>query len=93
MTRRRLITWCLVSSFLLIAFAAPRAQTAATPKPNYVLAADWTSQKVGRLVFDTTITPRWLETSDRFWYAYQTRDGRKFYLVDPIRKSKVPLFG
>ncbi len=23
------------------------------------------------------VTPRWLETSDRFWYAYQTREGRR----------------
>src|SRR5712691_11719179 len=89
---RRLVTWCLAASFLFAAFAAPRAQTATTPKPNYVLAADWTSQKVGRLVFDTTVTPRWLETSDRFWYAYQTREGRKFYLVDPLKKAKAPLF-
>jgi dipeptidyl aminopeptidase/acylaminoacyl peptidase len=89
---RRTITWCLAASFLVLAFAAPRAQTGNTPKPNYELAADWTAQKVGRLVFDTTVTPRWLETGDRFWYPYQTREGRKFYLVDPIKKSKAPLF-
>ena len=43
-------------------------------------------------MFDTTVTPRWLETSDRFWYAYQTREGRRFYLVDPVKKTKAPLF-
>ena len=43
-------------------------------------------------MFDTTVTPRWLESGDRFWYPYQTREGRKFYLVDPIKKSKAPLF-
>ena len=63
-----------------------------TPSPNYDLASAWTSQKVSKLVFDTTVTPRWLETSDRFWYAYQTRDGRRFYLVDPLKKAKAPLF-
>ena len=89
---RRLFTWCLASAFLAAAFAAPSAQTRNTPKPNYELAADWTSQKVGRLVFDTSVAPRWLETSDRFWYAYQTREGRKFYLVDPVKKAKAPLF-
>src|SRR5262245_59784299 len=89
---RRTITWCLAASFLVVAFAAPGAQTVNTPKPNYELAADWTAQKVGRLVFDTSVTPRWLETSERFWYAYQTREGRKFYLVDPTRKTKAPLF-
>ncbi len=72
-----------------------RAQSGArstTPTPNYDLASAWTSQKVSKLVFDTTVTPRWLETSDRFWYAYQTRDGRRFYLVDPLKKTKGPLF-
>src|SRR5262249_16313964 len=29
-------------------------------KANYELAARWTSQKVGKLVFDTSVTPRWL---------------------------------
>lgn len=53
---RRTITWCLAASFLVLAFAAPRAQSGNTLKPNYELAADWTAQKVGRLVFDTTVT-------------------------------------
>ena len=60
--------------------------------PDYEAAAQWTSQKVSKLVFDTTVTPRWLENSDKFWYAYQTRDGRKFYFVDPMKKAKTPLF-
>jgi len=64
--------------------------TAAPPPlaPNYEAAANWTTQKVSKLVFDTTVSPRWLEKSDRFWYAYQTREGRKFYIVDPVRKEK-----
>ena len=37
-------------------------------------------------MFDTTVTPRWLETSDRFWYAYQRREGRRFTLVDPVKR-------
>ncbi len=63
-----------------------------TITPNYDLAAQWTSQKVAKMVFDTTVTPRWLEGSDRFWYAYQTREGRRFYFVDPLKKTKAPLF-
>ena len=67
---RRFLTWSLAAAFLIVAFASPRAQSTApsnAPKPNYGLAADWTAEKVRRLVFDTTVTPRWLETSDRFW--------------------------
>lgn len=82
---------------LVVAFAAPALQAqkpdgASAPAPNYDLAAQWTAQKVGKLVFDTTVTPRWLDGSDRFWYAYQTREGRRFYFVDPVKKSKAPLF-
>ena len=71
---------------------AQRVEPAAPPAPNYDLAAQWTSQKVSKLVFDTTISPQWLETSDRFWYTYRTRDGRRFTIVDPIKKTKAPLF-
>jgi hypothetical protein len=74
--------------------AANAASAAGVPQltPNYEAAAQWTSQKVSKLVFDTTVTPRWLEHSDKFWYSYQTREGRKFYFVDPVRKAKTPLF-
>src|SRR5687767_14489380 len=71
---------------------AQKAEPAAPPAPNYDLAAQWTSQKVGKLVFDTTVSPQWLETSDRFWYSYRTREGRRFMIVDPIKKTKAPLF-
>ena len=75
--------------------AAPAANGTAAPPPltpNYDAAANWTPQKVGKLVFDTTVSARWLENSDRFWYAYQTREGRRFYIVDPVKKAKAPLF-
>jgi dipeptidyl-peptidase-4 len=71
---------------------AQKAEPASPPVPNYDLAAQWTSQKVGKLVFDTTVSPQWLETSDRFWYAYRTREGRRFMIADPIKKTKAPLF-
>jgi dipeptidyl aminopeptidase/acylaminoacyl peptidase len=71
---------------------SPASGEATKLTPNYDLAAAWAPQKVSKLVFDTSVTPRWLETSDRFWYAYNTREGRKFTLVDPVKKTKAPLF-
>jgi dipeptidyl aminopeptidase/acylaminoacyl peptidase len=68
------------------------AEATSRPAPNYDLAAAWTSQKVSKLVFDTSVTPRWLDASDRFWYSYNTRAGRRFMLVDPVKKTKGPLF-
>ncbi len=62
------------------------------PKPNYDLAFRWTSAQVGKYVFSTSVTPRWLEFSDRFWYVYETPAGRMWWIVDPARKSKTPLW-
>jgi dipeptidyl-peptidase-4 len=61
-------------------------------EPNFELGARWTSAKVSKLVFDTSVTPHWMQSGDHFWYSYQTRDGRRFYLVDPVKKAKAPLF-
>jgi dipeptidyl-peptidase-4 len=83
-----------VSAPALVAQNGAQNGRAAAPAitPNYDLAAQWTAQKVSRLVFDTSVTPRWLESGDRFWYAYQTREGRRFYMVDPLKRAKTPLF-
>jgi dipeptidyl-peptidase-4 len=61
-------------------------------KANYELAAQWTPTKVGKLVFDLSVTPHWLDAGDRFWYSFETNKGRKFWLVDPAKKSKTNVF-
>jgi dipeptidyl-peptidase-4 len=70
--------------------------TAAVPvkhnKANYELAARWTAQKTGKLVFDTSVTPHWMDIGDRFWYAYENNSGRRFYIVDPVKKTKSLVF-
>jgi dipeptidyl aminopeptidase/acylaminoacyl peptidase len=83
------------AAFLFLAFAAGPGRAAGpaeAKKANYDLAARWTPAKVGKLVFDTAVTPHWLETGDRFWYTYETSQGRRWMLVDPAAKSKKPLF-
>jgi dipeptidyl aminopeptidase/acylaminoacyl peptidase len=93
---RSVAVWSFALALAAIPAASPIAQNGGAQngghKPNYTLAAEWTAQKVGRLVFDTSVNARWLETGDRFWYAYQTRDGRKFNIVDPLKKTKAELF-
>jgi len=60
--------------------------------PNYDLAARWMSTKVGKLVFSTSVTPHWLAASDRFWYSYETTAGMKWWVVDPLKRSKTLLW-
>jgi dipeptidyl-peptidase 4 len=87
----------LCAGVMLLSRASdPIAQTPVTGPapvaPNFDLGSRWTSAKVSKLVFDTSVTPHWMQTGDRFWYTYQTREGRRFYAVDPVKKTKAPLF-
>src|SRR5437762_12202054 len=72
------------------------ASDGAAQMPNYELAAQWTLPKINKLIFDTQVAPHWLEFSDRFWYSYETRDGKRYFLVDPSKAAtksvKAPLF-
>ncbi|HYL74086.1 MAG TPA: DPP IV N-terminal domain-containing protein [Bryobacteraceae bacterium] len=61
-------------------------------KANYELAARWTPAKVGKMVFDTAVTPHWMDAGDRFWYSWENNNGRKYYIVDPAKKSKSLVF-
>ena len=91
---RKSLVLVLALALLVIASISPTytAENNNVVRANYTLAAQWTSQKVGKLVFSTAVTPNWLETGDRFWYSYQTPQGRNFYLVDPAKKSRTLLF-
>jgi dipeptidyl aminopeptidase/acylaminoacyl peptidase len=87
----------LVFAVTAVPMAAPRpgasgAPDRELPKPNYDLASRWTSTKVGKYVFSTSVTPNWLEFSDRFWYSYETPAGQKWWMVDPVKRTKMPLF-
>jgi dipeptidyl aminopeptidase/acylaminoacyl peptidase len=77
---------------LAVTHSGAPAENTPVARANYELAAKWTQAKFQKLVFDTAVTPRWLETGERFWYTYQTPQGRNFYLVDPVKKSKTLLF-
>jgi len=82
-------------NFVLCLFLATAVARAAEPVPvhkaNYELAQHWMQGRVGKLVFDTSVTPHWL-AGDKFWYSYETSHGRHFYLVDPAKKTKAPVF-
>src|SRR6266481_7010415 len=60
--------------------------------PNYALEETFLPDQVSKLVFDLAVTPHWFSESDRFWYSYQTTEGTRYYVVDPVKKSKTPLW-
>jgi dipeptidyl-peptidase-4 len=59
---------------------------------NYQAAAHFSPKKLEKMVFSTAVEPHWLKKSTRFWYLYQTTEGKKWYLVDPVKGEKKPLF-
>jgi dipeptidyl aminopeptidase/acylaminoacyl peptidase len=76
----------------LLTAADTKTEPVRVTKANYELSMRWQAAKVGKLVFDISVTPHWLETSDRFWYSYETSAGRHYFLVDPVKKTKTLVF-
>ena len=79
------------AAFMLSAADTPAPMVKQT-KANYELAAQWTPAKMGKLVFDTSVTPHWMEQGDRFWYTFENSKGRRFYVVDPVKKTRAFVF-
>ena len=80
----------LTLSFLLILCLTSFAQKG--QKANYELAARFSPKKVGKMVFSTTVSPKWFKNSDKFWYTYQTNQGTFYYVVDPVAGTKRQIF-
>lgn len=71
---------------------ASSGERTARVAPNYGLEERFLPDQVSKLVFDLAVTPHWFTESDRFWYSYETPEGTRYYLVDPVRKAKTPLW-
>ncbi|SHO62965.1 S9 family peptidase [Algoriphagus zhangzhouensis] len=80
----------LLSGFFVLAFSAFSQEP--VYKGNYELAARFSPEKMRKMVFSTSVNPHWMKKSDRFWYEYETSEGKNWYVVDPVRKSKTELF-
>ncbi len=61
-------------------------------RANYELAARFAPYKIQKLVYSTSVNPRWIEGSERFWYEWETSDGKFFFIVDPAAGTKRQIF-
>ena len=59
---------------------------------NYRLAARFAPYKMRKLIYSTSLSPRWIKGSERFWYEWETSAGKRFMIVDPATASKRQLF-
>src|SRR5260221_157839 len=44
------------------------------------------------MIFTTQVDPHWLKKSNRFWYMYETTDGKQWYIIDPVKGEKKLMF-
>jgi dipeptidyl-peptidase-4 len=77
---------------LLLAVMAASAQNVPVTKANYQQAARFAPRKLDKLIFSTFVDAHWLKKSDRFWYMYETTDGKKWFIIDPVKGEKKLLF-
>ncbi|MDB5193250.1 MAG: peptidase [Segetibacter sp.] len=77
---------------LLLGTLISIGQTPPATKANYELPARFTSKKVEKMVFSTSVDPHWLKLSNRFWYTFETSNGKNWYIVDPTRGAKTLMF-
>jgi dipeptidyl aminopeptidase/acylaminoacyl peptidase len=64
----------------------------AQQKANYQLAARFSPKKLDKMIFSLSVDPHWLKKSNRFWYVYETTEGKKWYIVDATKGEKKLLF-
>lgn len=77
----------ILSCILFLSLTAGAQQ-----KGNYALAARFSPDKISKMLFSTNVDPHWLKLSDRFWYVYETREGKYWYIADAARGTKQKLF-
>lgn len=78
----------MLAFFITTSFGQPSP----TEPANYQLAARFSPKKLDKLVHSTSVDPHWLKKSDRFWYTYETTNGKNWYIVDPVKAEKKLMF-
>jgi len=61
-------------------------------KANYDLAARFSPKKLDKMIFSLSVDPHWLKLSNKFWYTYETSEGKQWVIVDPVKNEKKSMF-
>lgn len=74
-------------------FCGTEAQGQETERlSGYVQAERFAKEKLNTMLFSTSVDPHWFQKGNNFWYEYKTSNGKSWYVVDPVAKTKRPLF-
>ena len=89
--QKKFFSFILILLFLVAAYGLGSENIPVT-KANYELPARFTRKQLKKMVFTARVDPHWLKHSDRFWYTYETSDGKTFSIVDPAKRQRQQLF-
>ena len=82
----------LLCSGLFSVPAVQAQQSDADLVAGYTQAQRFSRDKLSTMLFSTTIDPHWFQKGNNFWYSYKTSNGNCWYVVDPVARTKRPLF-
>jgi dipeptidyl-peptidase-4 len=61
-------------------------------RANYNLAARFSPKKLDKMIFSLSVDHHWLKQSNKFWYVYETSEGKQWMIVDPTKNEKKQMF-
>lgn len=76
----------------LLFFSLLPLQGFSQQKGNFELAERFTADKMEKMTGSTFLRPNWIEDEDRFWYEWETINGKRWVFVDADRGTARPLF-
>ncbi len=92
----------LALSAAVVPPAVPAQETAASAEvggpvggpgsANYELAERFAPHNLEDLVHDLRVDPQWIEGGEKFWYDFETADGKRFWIVDPEAGTRREIF-
>lgn len=75
-----------------LAFSLSNLIAFSQQKANYDLAARFSPNRQRKMLFSTNVDPHWLKSNNKFWYVYETPNGKHWYIVDATTASKKEMF-
>lgn len=80
------------SCSLLLFFLIQHSWCLMAQDANFELAERFTAEKMEKMTGSTSLSPNWIEDEDRFWYEWDTPNGKRWEFVDAGDQSRRPLF-
>jgi dipeptidyl aminopeptidase/acylaminoacyl peptidase len=89
--RKNLLSFFVAAALTMLSLML-FAQNKPVENADYRLAERFSPTKISKMVFSTSVNPRWMKTGDQFWYSDTTSQGVTFYLVNMETRTKALLF-